>query len=85
MCVLQAELQLPELLLSVTDGTDAGHLLQALHVAGQRQDVEIVVQEHTGVVGGQAQDKPLVKPVDHVLVSLCSEPSNIHDERNDSD
>ena len=71
--VLQAGLQLPQLLLSVTDGADPGHLLQGLHVAGQRQNVQVVVQENAGGVRGQAQDEPLIKPVNHILVGLCPE------------
>ena len=73
--VLQAGLQLRQLLLSVTDGAHPGHLLQGLDVTGQRQDVQVVVQEDAGVVGSQTEYKSLIEPVHHVLVSLCPEPA----------
>ena len=43
-------------------------------MAGEGQDVEVVVQEDTRVVGREAQDEPLVEPVDHVLMCLSSKP-----------
>ena len=72
--VLQVGLELLEILLPVTDGGLARHLLQALHMAGEREDVEVVIKENTGSVGGQAQDESFIKPVHHILVCLGPEP-----------
>ena len=72
--VLQVGLELLEVLLPVTDRGLARHLLQAPHVAREREDVQVVIKENTGSVGGQAQDESFIKPVHHILVSLGPEP-----------
>ena len=72
--VLQVGLEFLEVLLPVTDGGLARHLLQALHMAREREDVQVVIKENTGSVGGQAQDESFIKPVHHILVSLGPEP-----------
>ena len=75
LCVLEVGLELLQILLPVTDRGRARHLLQGLDVAGQRQNVQVVVQENAGGVRGQAQDESLIKPVNHILVGLCPESS----------
>ena len=72
--VLQVGLELLEVLLPVADRGLAIHLLQAPHVARERKDVQVVIKENTGSVGGQTQDKSFIKPVHDVLVRLSAKP-----------
>ena len=72
--VLQISLELLEILLPVTNWGLTTDLLQTPHVAGEREDVEAVIQEDGGRVGGQTQDKSLIEPVNNILMSLRPEP-----------
>lgn len=75
--VLQVGLELLEVLLPVTDRGLAGHLLQAPHVAREREDVQVVIKENTGIVGGQTQDESFIKPVHDILVRLSAKPKEM--------
>ena len=72
--VLQVGLELLEILLPVTNWGLATDLLQTPDVGREREDVEAVVQEDGGRVGGQTQDKSLIEPVNNVLMGLGAEP-----------
>ena len=44
---------------------------------GQGQDVEVVIEEDAGVVGGQTEDESLVESMNHILMCLGSEPATV--------
>ena len=46
-------------------------------MTGQGKNVQIVIQEDAGTVGGKTQDEPLIKSVNHILVSFCPKPASI--------
>ena len=74
LSILKIILENDQVLLLVTDRSHTSDLLQALDMAGQGQDIEVVIQEDAGVVGGQAQDESFIEPVDYILMGLCAEP-----------
>ena len=57
LCVLKIRLQFGQLILPVAPPSHTRHLLQRLHMTGERQNRQVVIQEHAGMVGSQTQDE----------------------------
>ena len=75
--VLQVGLELLEILLPVAHRGLATDLFQTPHVRREWENVEAVVKEDGGRVGGKTQDESLIEPVNNVLMSLGAEPLKV--------